>query len=93
MTRQRAIESGGIDAAVEECGNGFPDPGDYVSDGTDLYRVVRAGSRIETQSGRGNICVGYRLRSAEWTDLADDEEPHSALAILASDDEEAEVQP
>ena len=73
-----------ITASIEERGNGFPDVGDAVSgdDGT-LYRVVVAGSRIETQGcGAGSVCSGYQLAPFEWDDLEDGEEVHPSLAIL-----------
>ena len=74
-------------AAIEERGNGFPEVGEHVAgDDGELYLVIARGSRIETQPGRSNICTGYHLALADWSDLDEDEEPAEALALLAEDE-------
>ena len=72
-------------ATIAERGNGFPGPHDYVpGDDGELYRVVRAGARIETQgAGAGNRCAGYLLALADWDDVASEDDVHESLAHVA----------
>ena len=75
-------------ASVVECGNGFPDVGDVVGSDEVAYRVLRSGSRIETQgSGLGNICHGYIVEEVDWDDVSAEDDLFAAHVIL--DGEEA----
>jgi hypothetical protein len=74
------------EASVEERGNGFADLGDYVVGGDEnVYRVVKVGTRIETRGcGEGNICFGYVVERADWSDVDDDTEP-TCSALIGSE--------
>lgn len=72
------------EAKIIEAGNlGFPDVGDYVSDGTQLFRVVSTGSTIhadENDKGIGNHVFGV-VTEADWKDCPEDNQ-HSARVEL-----------
>lgn len=59
-----------MDAKIIEHGNGFPDVGDYVSDGDQLYRVLSTGTTIHTTGMRGNW-VTAQVEEADWDDCAE----------------------
>lgn len=70
-------------AAVIDQGNGYPDVGDFVRDDAgNLYEITESGDRITTGDPRGNACHGYVVEPADWSDLAEWEEPFPCLLIL-----------
>lgn len=73
-----------IKATVYECGNGFPDAGDYVPGDGQLYRIVSLGSRIETgrRSGESNHIPGCVVALADWSDTDSDDDIHSSSLVV-----------
>ena len=69
-------ETGTVEAVIAER-DGWPDAGDYVLVGDDVYQIVTLADWIHTGatgSGAPNYVYG-RLRLADWDDLPDGEEP------------------
>lgn len=82
-----------IQAMIFERGNGFPKEGDYcvhLASG-ELYRIVGGLGRLHTDCGSGNYAWGS-VEKADWDDLDEGEETHSAAIILGdeADDEDDE---
>lgn len=73
-------------ATIYEQGNGFPDAGDYASDGDTLFQIVTIDGRIQTGSPRGNY-VSATVRQVPW-DACTEDDQHTARVDL---DEEGEV--
>lgn len=70
-----------MQAKIHECGNGFPDTGDYVP-GTDglLYRVTgESFGPIQTGDPSGNW-LGVSVEEADWADC-DEESVFPALCV------------
>ena len=80
-----------VHATIQEHGNGFPDPGDYVpGDDGELYRVISIG-RIHTGARAGAAdYMRVEVEPADWEDCEEGEE-FEALAIV--DEDTAEVSP
>lgn len=76
-----------MNGRVLEAGNGLPDVGAYVSDGTALYRVLAKG-RIQTGgSGSGSPnWMAAALEEVDW-DACSEEDEFPARAILDSEGE------
>lgn len=71
-----------IQAMVSERGNGFPKEGEYCVHPAsgELYRIVGGLGCIHTGLA-GNYAWGS-VEKADWDDLDEGEEPHSAAIIL-----------
>ena len=67
MTNSRSIYSG----RVYEAGNGIPDVGDFVSDGTHLFSIVELVGPIHTGGSRGNY--NHAILQEEGLSEASDE--------------------
>lgn len=68
-------------ARITEQGNGFPDVGDYCTDGDSLYRVLSTESAIHTEnSPRGNW-ITARVVAVDWSACSEAEQ-HSATVEL-----------
>jgi hypothetical protein len=70
-------------ATIHECGNGFPDAGDYVAgDDGELYRVVELVGPIHTGPRQGAANYVYAvLEQADWSDTEADN-LHESRAIV-----------
>lgn len=69
-----------LDAKIEERGNGFPRPGQYVATDGDLYRVVELTGPIETTGVRGNW-MRAKVEEADWSDCAEGDEFPAAVVL------------
>lgn len=69
---------------IQPRGEGYPAVGHYVpGDDGKLYQVQTEGSRIETDRCGVDVCVGYVLGTADWSDPDSDDDIYPCLAMVS----------
>ena len=74
------------DAIISEGGNGLPDVGDYIRDGSNLYKITWLGPYIQTLQWRPNFLYA-KVVPADDEDCDEDDESTCSIELDDDDDD------
>jgi hypothetical protein len=76
-----------MNATIQERGNGFCDIGDYVSDGTNVYRVLSLDGPIHTDVAGAPNYIYATVEPVDWDDLTDAEAEDIICSCVVGDED------